>query len=553
MTHHLDVFAVLNPNYPLASLLNGKGAILIGTILENASIIDGTGRARYATDVAVVDDRIALIGDLRERDAHERIDCRGRILSPGFIDVHSHSDELWLALPRCDGKIAQGITTEIGGNCGMSAAPLGDVSLQKMLQSARHYGIDVGWRSFDEFFNLIDRSGVALNVASLVGLGTTRSIIAAESERKLESDEIAAQATLVRDACEQGALGVSSGLIYPPSQYADLEELTAMSVAAREAGAPMYASHVRNEGDTLLEAIEEALQVGTLAQVAVQCSHHKAQGKTNWGKVHRSLALIERARRAGLQAHADVYPYVASWTELATILPDDVRFGGVQATLERLRDPKTATAIALSLSLRQTGNWHDIQITSVGSQRNEQLAGMRLDEIAKRWNLSPQFAAIRLLLEEDLEVEAVFFTMSEDDVATVLSAEFTCVGSDASARALSGPTARGVPHPRTFGTFPRVFGRFVRGRRTLDAEEAVKRMTSIPARAFGLHKRGTLQIGNFADLVVFDEETIADTATYERPYSLPVGIEHVFVNGRAVVTGGEFTGALPGRVLRNGK
>lgn len=526
---------------------------MLATILQNASIVDGSGSARFTTDVGIAGDRIALIGDLSERDAAEKVDCSGKILAPGFIDVHSHSDELWLALPRCDGKIAQGVTTEIGGNCGISAAPLAGVALEKMRRSARHYGVDVEWRSFDEFFSTIERNGVAMNVASLVGLGTTRSLVSGESERRLESDEIRTQAAFVREACEHGALGVSSGLIYPPSQYADAAELIAMAAAAREAGAPMYASHVRNEGDRLLEAIEEALHVGERAQTSVQCSHHKAQGKRNWGKVHRSLEMIERARARGMNAFADVYPYVASWTELATILPDDVRFGGVAATLERLRDPESATAVALSLSLRSTSDWHDILITSVGSERNANVAGMRMDEIAARWHLSASHAAIRLLQEEELEVEAVFFTMSEDDVATVLSADFVSVGSDASARALSGVTARGVPHPRTFGTFPRIFGRFVRGRNTLTTEEAVKRMTSLPAAAFGLRDRGTIAAGQFADLLVFDEDSIADTATYERPYALPVGIDHVYVNGQAVISAGAFTNARPGRVLRNGK
>ncbi|MBV8727965.1 MAG: amidohydrolase family protein, partial [Candidatus Eremiobacteraeota bacterium] len=268
---------------------------MIATIFESATIVDGTGSARYVTDVGVVGERIALIGDLRERDAQRRVDCRGKILAPGFIDVHSHSDELWLALPRCDGKIAQGVTTEIGGNCGTSVAPARGVALHKLQHSAAHYGIDVEWESFDDFFRLIEAHGVALNVASLVGLGTTRSLVAADSERRLESDESAAQARIVREACEHGAIGVSSGLIYPPSMYADLDELTAMSAAAREGGAALYASHVRNEGDTLLDAIHEALEVGRRAEVAVQCSHHKSQGKQNWGRVQASLEHIEKA------------------------------------------------------------------------------------------------------------------------------------------------------------------------------------------------------------------------------------------------------------------
>lgn len=512
---------------------------MLSTVLRNAAILDGTGRPAYTTDIGLSGDRIALIGDLSDREAVEYIDCAGKTLAPGFIDVHSHSDELWLALPGCDGKIAQGVTTEIGGNCGTSVVPSADTNAQ--------------WRSLDEFLGMVERNGVALNVATLVGLGSTRRVVAGDSERRLERHEIAAQAALVRDACEQGALGVSSGLIYPPSRYADTEELAAMAAAARDAGAPRYASHLRDEGDGVLEAVEEALEIGRRAEVIVECSHHKAAGKRNWGKVHATLARMDAARTGGLGVYCDVYPYVASWTDLATLLPPQSRYGGLEETLARLADPQAADAIALYLNLRNADTWHDILITETRSEQNADLAGLRMDEIARRWYLTPARAAIRLLLEERLDVSAAFFTMNEDDVATVLSAEFCCVGSDASIRALHGPTARGVPHPRTFGTFPRIFGRFVRQRRTLDLPEAVRRMTSLPAAIFGLRDRGTIEPGKFADLVVFDADGICDTATYEAPYSFPAGIEHVFVSGRAVLRGGSLTQERPGRALRGGK
>ncbi len=483
--------------------------------------------------------------------------CDGLALAPGFIDVHSHSDELWLVDPRCEGKIRQGVTTEIGGNCGTSVAPLHGPALTKKQRAAAEYRLDVQWTSFDAFFTLVEQERVALNVASLVGLGTTRLCVAGSDARRLERDEIESQNRLIRLAVEEGALGTSSGLIYEPGRYADLAELVACAGAARDAGAALYASHVRNEGDELEAAIAEAIAVGEQAEVAVQCSHHKAAGRRNWGKVHRTLTAIDLARRKGVGVVCDAYPYVASWTELATVLPPRVREGGDVAALERLRDPDQATAAAVAMELARDpqyggDGWDTVLITGVGSARNEQLAGVRVDALAARWRTTPARAAIRLLLEEEMRVESVFFSMSEDDVAAVYSAEFCCVGSDASARAFAGITARGVPHPRTYGTFPRVFGRYVRQRRVFDTGEAVRRMTSLPAAQFGLRDRGIVAIGKHADLVVFDPERIVDRATYEQPFAPPDGIRDVFVNGSAVLRDSEMTVARPGRVLRNG-
>ena len=527
---------------------------MIDLIIEGALVYDGGGAAPFSTDVAVVGDRIALLGRLDEREALERVPGAGLALAPGFIDVHSHSDELWLVDGRCEGKVVQGVTTEIGGNCGTSVAPLAGLALERKVEDAGAYGLEIAWRDLDGFLSLVERGGTGLNVATLVGLGTTRRCLRGDAPGKLERDELLAEQQLVELAIEQGALGVSSGLIYTPSRYADLDELAACAVAARRAGAGRYVSHLRSEGDDLIEAVEEALEVARRAEVAVQFSHHKAAGPRNWGKVHRSLEAIDRAiATSGIAAAADVYPYTASWTDLVTIVPDDVRAGDRDEVLERLSDPATAVAVALRLELEWGGRWHDILISDSGTGRNAELAGRRMDDIASGRRLSPARAAIQLLVEERLEVQAMFFTMLEDDVATVLSAPFCCVGSDASARALRGPTARGVPHPRTFGCFPRIIGRFVRGRKTLELAEAIRRMTSLPADLFGLDGRGRIARGNYADLVLFDAAAIVDTATYESPYAYPRGIDAVWVNGRAVVRRGEPTGALPGRVLRGGR
>lgn len=482
-----------------------------------------------------------------------RFDCRGLALAPGFIDVHSHSDENWLVRGATNSKIVQGVTTEIGGNCGSSVAPLHGYAFDRRLAGAKRINVDVQWSSFEEFFREVERNGVALNVASLVGLGTTRACISGPADRRLQPSELREQTNLVREAIEQGAVGVSSGLIYEPGRYADISELAACAKAAREAGAPVYASHIRDEGDRLVEAVDEALNVGAQADVRVQLSHHKAAWRRNWGKVHASLERVDRARDAGLAVACDVYPYVAMWTDLDTILPDDIRAGGPEKTLERLADPRTAAAVALALNLRfEERDWHDMLVTDVRTERNAELAGLRIDEIARLRHVSPSKAVMDLLREETIDVQCAFFAMNEDDVAAVLSASFCAVASDASARDFSGVTAIGVPHPRAFGCFPRVFRRFVRSRKTLTVEEAVRRMTSLPAALFDLRGRGVLVEDAYADLVIFDPERIGDRATYEKPYVAPEGIPYVCVNGELVVEDNVPTGATPGRVLRGG-
>ncbi len=526
---------------------------MIDEIIEGAAIYDGLAMRPFTTDVGIVGERIALIGDLAGRDAYRRGAARGHALAPGFIDTHSHSDELWLADGRCVGKIRQGVTTEIGGNCGTSVAPLRGLARERKVEAARSVGVDATWRDLADFFASVESAGVALNVATLVGLGTTRRGVAGDADGRLDDAARAAQLALVREGIEHGALGVSSGLSYVPSRYADEDELVACARTAREAGMPRYVSHIRSESDALLAAVEEALAIGQAAETSVHISHHKAAGKKYWGTVHATLAAIARARQRGLAASADVYPYTALWTGLESLLPEDALVGGREATLARLAEPHSAAALALRLDLDRDGAWHDVLISSVASERNAGLAGMRLDELAARWRLSPARATLRLLREERLAVEAIFFALHEDDVATVLSAEFVSIGSDASARAFDGPTAVGLPHPRTFGCFPRVFGRFVRGRKTLELGEAIRRMTSLPAEQFGLVDRGRIAPGAFADLVLFDAATIVDTATYERPYAYPRGIESVWVNGCAVVRDGAATGARPGRALRGGR
>jgi len=527
---------------------------VLDCVLSGGRILNGSGEPEFSTDVAIHGDRIARIGSCADLDARARIDCANLVIAPGFIDMHGHSDELLFVNPTAESKVRQGVTTEIGGNCGSSPGPLSDQEYaDRRARLHERYGFDLGWRDLDGFFSALERSGTALNFCCLVGLGNTRDAVGGVDARPLTREALARECRLVAEACEQGAIGVSSGLIYPPGRFADANELTSLARAAATAGSPLYATHLRSEGDDLLDALDEALEIGRHAGVGVQLSHHKASGKKNWGKVQFSLERVERARAGGLDVALDQYPYKASSTGLDAILPSDVNVGSRAEVVARLDDPVYAALTAARLELEWGGRWNEVYVSTVSSTRNKPAEGKSMEEIAREAGRTPAAAAVRLLAEERLDVSAIFFTMCEADVQTVLSHDRTCIGSDASARSSSGPTSAGKPHPRAYGTFPRIFKRYVRDLRLLTLAEAVRRATWLPASRLGLRRRGRIAEDWYADLVAFDPARIADTSTYADPHRYPIGVRHVFVNGIPVVRDERTTGNLPGKALRRGR
>ena len=527
---------------------------MLDVVLENALIVDGTGAAAFHTDIALRGDRIVRIGDCSGRDVAQRIDCSAFAAAPGFIDMHGHSDEVLFVLPTADSKILQGVTLEVGGNCGASPGPFSaDMLARRRADLRSHFGIETSHEDFGGFLDALELAPPAMNFCCLVGLGEAREAVGGVTPEPLTREDLERECALVREACERGAIGVSSGLIYQPGSFADVHELTTLAATAAKAGSPLYASHIRSEGDALVESVEEALEIGRRGDVAVQLSHHKASGRRNWGKVHDTLALVERARSSGLDVVLDQYPYKASSTGLDVILPPDVNVGTRQEIAARLTDPAYFGITAGRIELEYAGRWHEVLIASVATERARHFEGMTVAAISEQTGAPPAEAALALLRDEVLDVAAIYFTMCEDDLRTVLEYPNTCIGSDASARAITGVTAHGKPHPRAYGAFPRVFKQYVREKRLLSLEEAVRRATSLAATRLGLRDRGRIVEGSFADVVLFEPGVIADTSTYADPHSYPVGIDSVFVNGTAVVRAGKITGARPGRVLRRGR
>jgi N-acyl-D-amino-acid deacylase len=523
--------------------------------VEGATVIDGTGVAGWRADVGIRDDTIVAVGDLSRERAGSHVRAAGKTVAPGFIDMHSHSDWALWANRRAESKIRQGVTVEVVGNCGFSPAPASTEFLEDLREFALRVpsGMDFGWRSFGDYLRAFDGEGLGLNVIHLVGHGTLRIAAMGFARRPPAARELGLMQRLLDQAMDAGAWGLSTGLIYAPGSFATTEEIVAVaSAAARRRG--LYASHIRGEGATLLPAVDEAIRVGRENAMPVQISHIKASGRPNWGKVAAALSHIDAARADGIDVMADVYPYTASSTTLRTLLPDWALEGGVEAMLERLRDPDARARIRRDIEAPPNGQgvvervgWENVVISWCARRRDAE--GKRLSEIGRARGMDPLDAAFELLLDERGRASMILFQLDEADLRRALGHPLVMIGSDGSALATYGELSEGKPHPRNYGTFPRVLGEYVREQRVLSLPQAVHRMTGLPARRLGLEDRGVIKVGAKADLVVFDSAQVVDQATYEDPHRYPLGIEHVLVNGRFVVKDGEHSGSLPGRLL----
>ncbi len=482
-------------------------------IIRNGTIVDGSGRKGFAGDVGIAGERIVTVGKV-PGDAPLVVDAAGMVVAPGFVDMHAHSDFALLKNPAASEKIMQGVTTNVIGNCGMSPAPANERVRQYFEGFLRFVFGEMsvrGFRTLAEYFKAVEDNGVSINIASYAAHGIIRYYVTELNPDTPTPAEIDQMKNILRQAMEDGAFGLSSGLIYPPGNFSKTDELIELCKVVAEFGG-IYSTHMRDEGERLAESVGEAIEIGGSAGVPVQIAHHKAHGKPNWGKSKESLKLIERARSEGLDITADQYPYTASSTILAAVMASE--------------------------------DFDADNVMIASTKYDHSLEGRMLADIAKDRGKTAREVAEEINSDEDGAVMAIFFEMNEEDVVRIMKHPTTMIGSD------GAESEGGKPHPRLYGTFPRVLGRYVREKKVLSLEEAVRKMTSMGLEKLGIKDRGLIKENYYADIVVFDPDTVADTATYENPRQFPRGIRHVFVNGALAVNDGKQTSALAGKVLR---
>jgi N-acyl-D-amino-acid deacylase len=523
-------------------------------VIKDGLVIDGLGTSGRVADIGIVGDSIIRIGRIPYSHGALVISARGMVVAPGFIDVHNHADVDILVNPRAESDIRQGVTTLVAGQCGDSPFPLSDGMFEEREKRlSKEYGLSLSWRDIRGFYARIDKAGTALNYASFVGQGTVRAAAMGYGDRKPEPAELALMKKHVADSCAGGAFGISTGLEYAPGGFSSTEELIDVCRAAVPYNG-MYATHMRDEEDLVVEAVDEAIRIARESGLPLQISHLKTGYARNWAKLGTVLGHIESARAAGLDVFCDRYPYIAAATDLDIYFPLWAREGTTEAFLRRLQDPGLEGKLKAFIKEKEeeTGSWDKVLISEVDTEKNKWLEGTSVLEASRKSNKAPYDFMKDLLIEENGRVGMVQFCMSEDNLKTLMAHPLVGVGSDGSALAPYGPLGKGKPHPRSYGAFPRAFGEYVREDRLLSLEEMVRKTTSVPAGRFGFERRGVLRAGNFADIVVFDPDKVRDKATWADPHQYPEGIPYVLVNGKVVIRDGEHSGGMPGAVLRKG-
>jgi dihydroorotase/N-acyl-D-amino-acid deacylase len=525
-------------------------------VIANGHIIDGTGSPWYAGDVAIKAGRIAAIGNYSHASRKRTIDARGMIVAPGFIDMLGQSELTVLVDPRLPSKIFQGITTEITGE-GNSVAPMNDAIIKEGQPQFHHYEIKPDWRTFQQYFVRVQKQGIGINMGHYIGATTVREMIIGYDDRAPSADELARMQSVVEEAMQQGALGLSTSLQYPPAPYAHTDELVALATTASQYGG-VYATHMRSEGDAEMAALEETFRIGAEAHIPVEIFHLKVSGRRNWGRAPLVIRSIEAARARGVDVAADTYAYTAWENSFSAFIPPWAHDGGTDALIARLKDPAMRARIhkdMLTPSMEWDNEWleikgpQDILITAVVNKELVKYQGKRVSEIAQEWHEDPIDAICDFLIKDLAGTSVAVFGMDEPDVRLILQQPWVSVDNDAAGASLEGLLATEHPHPRAYGAFPRILHKYVRDEHALTLSDAIRKFSALPAQREHLIDRGVLKLGMWADLVVFDADRIHEVATFEDPNQLSIGMKYVLVNGIPVIDMGRMTGALPGQVL----
>ena len=524
---------------------------MFDVLIAGGDVYDGSGAGPVPADVGVRGDQVAAVGRGLPREAGAVVDATGKAVCPGFINILSHSNLSILQDPRSLGELTQGVTTEVFGE-GVSIGPLTTQLKAELQHTARLLDVEVSWTRLSEYLRHVEQRGTSQNVASFIGAGTLRAGAVGYGDRPATAAELDQMRGIAGEEMADGALGIASALIYPPGSYAGTGELASLcEVAAAYGGC--YASHVRGEGEQLHEALSEFLRIVREAGLRGEVFHLKASGRPNWHLMDGAISLIEEARSAGLPVTADVYPYTASSTGLASIIPGRYHDGGAVALYDRLGDPEVRAAIRAELST--SGRWGDVTeaervlILRVAAEENRKWQGRTLAEVAAERGTGPVETAMDLIASDRSRIQAAFFSMSEENLRAALRRPWVAISSDGASMAPEGSFLRAPTHPRAYGSFARVLGHYVRDQKVLPLADAIRRMSGLPAATLGLSGRGILREGGYADIVVFDPATVADRGTFADPHQLSAGVSEVLVNGKVTISGGGFTGQLAGRAL----